>query len=181
MKIEFEGGYLGDPDERDIPTLVRLLNDPDIERNTLRMPSPYRHRHAEEFLALTREMNHTAGRRCVHAIRDPYGILMGMVGIEPGCTPGSAETGYWIGKPYWGRGVATRALGAALYDAKSFGITEICACVYTFNPASMRVLERNGFVRTSPTAVPKMKHGKAIPAYLYRWSVRDFPMTPPSG
>lgn len=169
VRIEFEGGYLDDPTEADIPTLVRLLNDPVIERNTLRMPSPYRHRDAEEFLRFNREMSAAAGRRCIHAIRDRHGVLMGMVGVEPGCTPHTAEIGYWVGRPFWNRGVASAAVAAALKDARTHGVREVCACVYTFNPASMRVLERNGFVRASPTAVTKMKKGKAIPAYLYRW------------
>ena len=172
MRIEFPGGYLDEPSAADIPALVRLLNDPAIERNTLRMPSPYRHRDAEEFLRLAREMSQAVGRRCVHAIRDEHGILMGMVGVEPGCAPHAAEMGYWVGRPYWNRGIASAALAAALKDARAHGVREACACVYTFNPASMRVLDRNGFVRTSPTAASQMKKGKAIPAYLYRWIAR---------
>ena len=54
--------------------------------------------------------------------------------------------GYWIGKEYWGRGVATRAVSAFLNQ-----VTErpLFARVASHNAASIRVLEKCGFVRQS--------------------------------
>jgi RimJ/RimL family protein N-acetyltransferase len=56
---------------------------------------------------------------------------------------GRREVGYWIGREFWGRGVATRALGAFLAE-----VTErpLYAGVAKHNVASVRVLEKNGFV-----------------------------------
>ena len=56
---------------------------------------------------------------------------------------GSREVGYWIGREYWGRGVATRALAALLVE-----VTErpLFAGVAKHNVASRRVLEKCGFV-----------------------------------
>ena len=53
------------------------------------------------------------------------------------------EIGYWIGREFWGRGVATRALAVFLAE-----ITErpLYAGVAKHNVASVRVLEKNGFV-----------------------------------
>jgi RimJ/RimL family protein N-acetyltransferase len=50
--------------------------------------------------------------------------------------------GYWIGKEYWGRGVATRALTAFLHH-----VTErpLHAHVVEHNVGSIRVLEKCGF------------------------------------
>lgn len=50
--------------------------------------------------------------------------------------------GYWIGKQYWGKGVATRALAALLHL-----VTErpLHAHVARHNVASIRVLEKCGF------------------------------------
>jgi len=55
---------------------------------------------------------------------------------------GRREVGYWIGREFWGRGVATRALGALLTE-----VTErpIYAGVADTNLASIRVLEKCGF------------------------------------
>ncbi len=50
--------------------------------------------------------------------------------------------GYWIGKEHWGKGVATRALGAFLRL-----VTErpLYAHVVKHNVGSIRVLEKSGF------------------------------------
>jgi ribosomal-protein-alanine N-acetyltransferase len=58
---------------------------------------------------------------------------------------GEKEVTYWIRRDHWGRGIASAALAELLADVKTrpvFGRTA------DDNLASMRVLERNGFVRT---------------------------------
>ncbi len=52
------------------------------------------------------------------------------------------QVGYWIGKPFWGRGIATSALQEFLAQVK---IRPLFAHVANHNPASKRVLEKNGF------------------------------------
>jgi RimJ/RimL family protein N-acetyltransferase len=56
---------------------------------------------------------------------------------------GRREVGYWVGREYWGRGVATRAL-AALLDEEP--VRPIYAHVAKHNVGSRRVLEKCGFV-----------------------------------
>lgn len=56
--------------------------------------------------------------------------------------PGRQEVTYWIGREYWGRGVATRALSAFLDELKA---RPVYARVARDNVASMRVLEKRGF------------------------------------
>jgi len=54
--------------------------------------------------------------------------------------------GYWIGKAYWGRGIATMALKLFINELnKKFKIKRIEGFAFTFNPASMRVMEKCGF------------------------------------
>ena len=52
------------------------------------------------------------------------------------------RVGYWIGKKFWGRGIATSALGEFLVQVKS---RPLYAHVASHNFASKRVLEKNGF------------------------------------
>jgi RimJ/RimL family protein N-acetyltransferase len=61
------------------------------------------------------------------------------------------EVGYWIGREFWGRGVATRALNALLDE-----VTErpLFAGVASHNVASIRVLEKCGFVVTDGPSEP---------------------------
>jgi RimJ/RimL family protein N-acetyltransferase len=50
--------------------------------------------------------------------------------------------GYWIGKEYWGKGVATRALSAFLHQVTD---RPLHAHVVKHNVGSIRVLEKCGF------------------------------------
>jgi RimJ/RimL family protein N-acetyltransferase len=50
--------------------------------------------------------------------------------------------GYWVGREFWGRGLATRALGEFLPLVEE---RPLRATVAPANRASVRVLEKNGF------------------------------------
>ena len=52
--------------------------------------------------------------------------------------------GYWLGRPYWGRGVGTRALGLFLELER---VRPLYADPFGGNTASVRLLERHGFER----------------------------------
>jgi RimJ/RimL family protein N-acetyltransferase len=56
--------------------------------------------------------------------------------------PGDREVTYWIGRAYWGRGIATCALEAF---ARLDPSRPLRACVASDNLASRRVLEKCGF------------------------------------
>ena len=58
---------------------------------------------------------------------------------------GEREVGYWIGKEYWGKGIATKALAAFLGHVKT---RPLYAHVSRHNVASRRVLEKCGFTVT---------------------------------
>jgi RimJ/RimL family protein N-acetyltransferase len=65
---------------------------------------------------------------------------------------GEREVGYWIGRPYWGKGVATAALTAFL-DVDPF--RPLTARVANANAASMRVLEKCGFTVVADDDLPE--------------------------
>ena len=58
----------------------------------------------------------------------------------------TVEIGYWVAEPFWGRGIATRALGLLTeHLLTDGGYVRVQAGVFESNPASMRVLEKAGF------------------------------------
>jgi membrane protein DedA with SNARE-associated domain len=62
------------------------------------------------------------------------------------------QTGYWIGRPFWGRGFATEALeGALVWAGKRWKRRALLAGHFADNPASGRVLEKAGFLYTGET------------------------------
>lgn len=63
---------------------------------------------------------------------------------------GKRRVGYWLGKAYWGKGIASRALAELL---KEEPMRPLYAHVAKSNRASYRVLEKNGFVIDGETTV----------------------------
>lgn len=58
----------------------------------------------------------------------------------------TAEVGYWLSEEYWGRGIATEAVGHIVRHAfDTLKLARLEAGVFAWNPASARVLEKNGF------------------------------------
>jgi len=57
---------------------------------------------------------------------------------------GETEVTYWIRREFWGRGIATKALAALLAELP---VRPVFARAAHDNAGSVRVLERNGFVR----------------------------------
>ncbi|MBN1885265.1 MAG: GNAT family N-acetyltransferase [Candidatus Krumholzibacteriota bacterium] len=60
----------------------------------------------------------------------------------------TGEIGFWVGEPFWNRGIATRAVRAFVdWSFLAFDFARIEAFTFAGNPASARVLEKSGFVR----------------------------------
>jgi RimJ/RimL family protein N-acetyltransferase len=80
----------------------------------------------------------------------------------------SAEVGYWLGEPFWGRGITTRALRALTdYAFAQFDLVRLYATVFEWNPASVRVLEKSGFTFEGRLRKSVVKDGKTIDQFLY--------------
>ena len=81
------------------------------------------------------------------------------------------ETGYWIGRPFWGRGFATEALeGALVWAGKRWKRRALMAGHFADNPVSGRVLEKAGFLYTGETR-PRfsLSRGEAVDTRMMVW------------
>jgi len=125
--------------------LPSLANNRRIWRNlTNRFPHPYERDDAVEWIRMSAQ--HSEDVQHMAVIAD--GAVVGGVGFErlTDLSTRTAEIGYWIGEPYWGRGIATRALEAATRIAfDGFDFVRLQAGVLSWNPASCRVLEKAGY------------------------------------
>lgn len=80
----------------------------------------------------------------------------------------TAEIGYWLGEPYWGRGIATGAVRAlSQYAFAHFDLVRLQACVFQWNHDSMRVLEKAGFTLEARLRRSVTKDGKTIDMVIY--------------
>jgi RimJ/RimL family protein N-acetyltransferase len=75
------------------------------------------------------------------------GDLAGSLALFP--DGGKRAVGYWIGREFWGRGIATDALRLFL---AGFAERPLYAWVIATNAASIRVLEKCGFRPTDDAA-----------------------------
>jgi ribosomal-protein-alanine N-acetyltransferase len=154
----------------DRPTLVEHLNDPDIYERTLRIPRPYTAASADAWLGIVAQATRQQGRAVHWAIRNADDALIGGVGFD-GIQVGQshrAEIGYWLAKPFWGRGIMTAVVEKTCqYAFEEFGLVKITAHVFAANPASTRVLEKCGFTQEGFLKKHHCKDGQYLDARLF--------------
>lgn len=155
----------------DKPALVKYLNEREIFLRTLNIPFPYKESDADFWIAYqTREAAKNDGTATALAIRSPEGEMIGSVGLD-GLVIGEhhrAELGYWLAKPFWGKGIMT---GAAATMCKlgfgEFGLHKITSSVFSFNTGSQRVLEKNAFVQEGSLKRHYEKEGRLLDALVF--------------
>src|SRR5262249_2868189 len=149
---------------------VEHLNDKDIYDRTLRIPFPYAETDAEEWLALVEESTRQHGQPVNWAIRNESDCLIGGIGFQSLALGKSsrAEIGYWLAKPYWGRGIMTAVVQRTCqHGFEEFGLAKITAHVFPHNPASARVLEKCAFREEGFLRKHFLKDGQFIDARMF--------------
>ncbi|HEY0382202.1 MAG TPA: GNAT family N-acetyltransferase [Candidatus Elarobacter sp.] len=135
----------------DVAALTELANDRDVVRFvTRRFPSPYTRADAEAWIRLKLGDSPVLDWAIEHD-----GMLAGGIGVTPGTheRSGTVMVGYWLGKRFWGRGIATDALRAVTAHAlATLRPHRMWANVFADNAASARVLEKAGYVREAVLA-----------------------------
>lgn len=142
----------------DVDSLRRHANNRDVSMQLRdRFPYPYTIEHARSFLNwITKQETPT-----VWAI-EVDGEACGGIGIErhTDVERVSAEIGYWLGESVWGRGIATEALIAVTKEAfHRFDLTRLYAVPFADHAASVRVLEKAGYVREGHLRQSAIKDG----------------------
>jgi [ribosomal protein S5]-alanine N-acetyltransferase len=144
MQIEFSHGLLRPWKWEDSEALVALANNPRIAGN-LRdaFPHPYTSDDADRWLTVANKYD--PPRNFAVVVEGAPAGGLGLV-LRDDVYRRSAEIGYWLGEPFWGRGITTSAVRAAVdYAFKTFDICRLFAGVFEGNVASTRVLEKAGF------------------------------------
>ena len=154
----------------DAESLAKYANNRKIWQN-LRdgFPHPYSIDNAREFIhKATRMKPETMFAICVsHEAAVGIGFT-----LHTDVERISAEIGYWLGEPFWGRGIMTEALEAVTrYAIREHQLTRVYAVPYDTNKASFRVLEKAGFKLEGRMKKSALKDGKILDQLLYAYVV----------
>lgn len=149
----------------DTVSIAPLMADPAIATRTARIPYPNTPADAENWVANVIAEG-KSGAVLTRAIqRRADGAVLGIVGLIVERAKREAELGYWLGRPYWGRGFATEAVARLIrFGFEERALERIEAGAFADNAASIRVLHKLGFVSTGANNVAAPPRGRSIPA-----------------
>ena len=129
----------------DLHSLVKYANNNNIARYmTDQFPHPYTAENGKAFISYA--MIETPPNILAIEIE---GEAAGGIGIHPqsDIQRKNAEMGYWLGEPFWGKGIITKAIIEMVdYGFQNWDINRIYARPFGTNIASQRVLEKAGFL-----------------------------------
>ena len=155
---------------RDVDSIAAHANNREIWLNLRdRFPHPYTRADAQAFIRASRKSE----PECNFAIAVD-GKAVGGIGfhLQGDVERVSAEIGYWLGQPFWGRGIATEALVALTTHAiDTHGLTRVFALPFAFNAASCRVLEKAGYVLEARLRRSAIKDGRVVDQMQYAFIV----------
>ncbi|HKL31200.1 MAG TPA: GNAT family protein [Tangfeifania sp.] len=145
--------------DTDLPKMAKYANNKKVSIN-LRdaFPNPYTVDDAKRFFKMVNEQD----PKTFLAI-EYQGEYVGNISLLPGSDVyrKSAEIGYFIGEPFWNKGIATRAVKLITkFGFEKLGIVRIYTGIFEFNKASQRVLEKCGFQKEAVFKDAIFKNGK---------------------
>ena len=130
----------------DAGAVQALCGNRNVARMTARIPHPYPDGLAESWIASTAQAREL-GQGYSFCL-EQNGAPIGAAGLER-TDDGIYELGYWLGEPWWGRGLASEAVRRVVRFAfDDLSARQVTAGHFVDNPASGRVLEKCGFAYT---------------------------------
>ncbi|HEV7265437.1 MAG TPA: bifunctional GNAT family N-acetyltransferase/(deoxy)nucleoside triphosphate pyrophosphohydrolase [Falsiroseomonas sp.] len=172
----------------DAAELHRLVNDWEVAKTLARVPFPYPRDLADEWIASTRAPMsegrawHLAITGIEHAgTPQEAEVLVGCIGLTLDAARKQAELGYWVGRRFWGHGVAPEAAGRiARWALANLGIEKLVASALVENPRSQAVLRRIGFRQVGEGARDFLSRGGAMKVVLFEMGRADLPAMLPA-
>ena len=150
----------------DLDALVRHANNANIAANLRdQFPHPYTRRAGIDYLDFVREQVPERSFAMQYG-----GEAVGGIGFQIGVDISrvSGEIGYWLSESCWGQGLATRAVAATsewAFDA--YQVSRVFALVFSYNTASIRVLQKAGFAQEGVLRRSAIKNAVILDQVMY--------------
>jgi RimJ/RimL family protein N-acetyltransferase len=166
VKIAIGEWLIRSYEEHDVAALVKHANNRNVSIH-LRdaFPYPYTRLHAKAWIdaALSQEIETHFAIASARELIGGIGFL-----LQADVYRKSAEIGYWVAEPYWGRGIATLAVRAMTdYAFARCDLVRLYACVFEGNPGSERVLQKAGYVCEARLRKCVLKENRFLDQMIY--------------
>jgi RimJ/RimL family protein N-acetyltransferase len=145
---------------------AQIRNNPTVLNNGYdKTPNPFTKQDAIDFINI--RLGKTPPQRFLIFYNNELAGEIGIT-IQDDVHRLCAEIGYFIAEPFWGKGLATKAIKKmSEYTFATFEIVRITAGVFDFNKASMKALEKNGYYLESIRKKSVIKNGQIIDDYIW--------------
>lgn len=148
----------------DEPSLVENANNYHIWKNLKDIfPHPYTITDAYEWVRIARGTSENFAIQVGNKAVGGIGIL-----LKDDIYKQNAEIGYWLGEPYWGKGIMSAAIAEVTdYTFTSYNIHRIYAGVFEYNLGSMKALQKAGYEKEAVLKKSLFKEGQLYDEHIY--------------
>ncbi len=161
----------------DAEELHRLVNDWAVVRMLSRLPFPYPRQLTDEWIASTaRQIADATGYHLAITGQEAgQEMVVGCIGLRLDVKPRTGNLGYWVGRRFWGHGVATEAAARlSRWALANLDLDRLEAHVAEDNAASSAVLRRIGFRMTGTGRERFLARGGEHPVLRFQATRDDF-------
>lgn len=132
----------------DAQNIYDNVKDKSITHYTIQIPYPYHIRDAHKFIKYSEKARREKSAYIFGIELKDSKQVIGIVSLSKIDRKNkNCELGYWLGKKYWGKGIASTAVKLVLdFGFNKLNLHRIYSIIFASNTASLRVLEKNKFL-----------------------------------
>lgn len=152
----------------DVSQIVLKAGNKKIADTIINLPHPYEDSDAIHWIDLAFQ-HFEEGKGVVFAIRmKSNDELIGGISLTIERKSNRAELGYWIAEHYWNQGLATEAVEAIIrFGFESLQLNKITSSHFAINPASGKVMTKNGMLKEGELIEQVLKDGQYHTLLVY--------------
>lgn len=159
--VELTGSYfkLRSWQKGDEVSLLKYANNPNVSLYLAQIfPSPYTAADAQFWIDMQMQQTEPILNAAL-VIADEVAGGIGIT-LQNDIYCKNARIGYWLGEPFWGKGIMAEALALfTTYIFEQFEVTRIYAGVFSSNPRSAKVLQKAGYQQEAVFRKALFKNG----------------------
>lgn len=169
LRLETDRLVLRRPGLQDAERVTDLIGAYEVSKWLTHVPWPYQRDHAVAWIESTAVDDPSE----LAFVMDDGSGAIGAIGLANWReTP---TIGYWLGQPYWGRGLMSEAVDAVLgFAFESLGAAVVVSSVFDHNHASLRLQQKLGFRETGRDLQMSLARGNEVPGVTTALSRDDY-------